>query len=298
MHSSDTIWYKWTKGIAYEVAFWNNVCRWAHTFEGTMNWSGYGNTIQLEHFDVNDFLCQTDSPKVLDVGCGMSYATGNYLTKNGQQYPLDIHYVDPLAHYFNQILRRHHRELPDIDFGMMESLHDYYPEHDVALVIIQNALDHSAYPLRGIIASIETLQKGGILYLNHHPNEAETEHYKGFHQYNIIEEEGHLIIWNKDSRWDVNKAVSGFADVEVCVHDNGHVIAIIRKNRDVPAEALADKLRNKTNTTLTANGINYVNRWDALKYKLNYWKYNTIQFFVQALPWHVKMKLKRLIGQA
>ena len=127
----------------------------------------------------------------------LSYATGNYIEINGTKTALDLHYVDPLADVFNDIKKRYHRNLPDIEFGMVEYLSDFFPRHDADLIIIQNALDHSAMPIKGIQEAFSTLKTGGILYLNHHPNEAETEQYKGFHQYNIDEENGKLVIWNK-----------------------------------------------------------------------------------------------------
>ena len=299
MSNSVSIWDKWRQGIAYEVAFWNNVYSWNHTFEGTMNWSAYNSTITLEHFDANHFLRHLQHPKVLDVGCGMSYATGNFLTDGKEAKPLDIHYVDPLAPYFNQILKRHHRDVPQIEFGMMEYLSDFFPHHDVSLVIIQNALDHSAHPMQGILESVNTLHPGGILYLNHHPNEAEMEHYKGFHQYNITQADGQLIIWNKEQSWNVNDLVKDFADISVSVCDNGHIVSIIRKNGEVPATLLSrQKDKDLRAMALTPQGLSNLQWSEFLAYRLSYWKYNTIQFFVQALPWTVKMKLKKLIGQA
>ncbi|UKI46520.1 MAG: hypothetical protein L6V92_02500 [Phocaeicola vulgatus] len=59
-----------------------------------------------------------------------------------------------------------------------------------------------------------SLRKGGVLYLNHHRNEAEMEKYKGFHQYNVDEKEGELIIWNKTENINVNQLLIGFASVE------------------------------------------------------------------------------------
>lgn len=47
---------KWLNGISYEVAFWNNVYRWSHTFKGMMEWSNYDSVIQLEGFDANEYL--------------------------------------------------------------------------------------------------------------------------------------------------------------------------------------------------------------------------------------------------
>ena len=299
MLKSDNALNKWMSGIAYEIAFWNNVYRWRHTFRGMMNWSGFGEGIQLEGFDANSFLCSSKDRKVLDVGCGMSYATGNYVIDEDLTIPLDIHYVDPLAPYFNHILERYHRELPVIEFGMMEYLSAFYPHHDVDLVIIQNALDHSANPIKGIMEALDTLHEGGILYLNHHPNEAEVEQYKGFHQYNITQEDGNLMIWNKQEKWNVSHLIKAFADTQVHSHNNGHIIAVIQKTDHVPSTLLNDKEDKKMlSQMLMASDMKRKKLSSAIGYRLSYWKYNTIQFFVQALPWTMKMKLKKLIGQA
>ena len=299
MNKEQNITTKWMNGIAYEVAFWNNVYRWKWTFNGMMNWSKHGGVITLEGFDANAFLAKTDKPKVLDVGCGMSYATGNHIMRDGQLTPLDIHYVDPLAGYFNRILARHRRKLPRIEFGMAEYLSAFYPAHDVSLVIIQNALDHSAHPMKSIYESIDVLKKGGCLYLNHHINEAETEHYKGFHQYNICRENGKLIIWNKNERHDVAELTAGFAELTVGLTENGHVAAVIRKTGDVPQSLIDDKGDKRALCSILMDYARTAGSpWHGVKNSAAYWKYNILQFFIQGLPWTLKMKLKKLIKQA
>ena len=222
---------KWLDGISYEVAFWNNVYRWPHTFKGMMGWADYGSVINLEGFDANSFLASEKDPKVYDVGCGMSYAVGNNIQKDGRMLPLDIHYVDPLAIHFNRILRKHGKQLPPIEFGMAEYL-SAFVHGDATLITIQNALDHSSAPVKGIVEALTSLKEGGILYLNHHPNEAEMEQYKGFHQYNINEENGELIIWNKAERYNISQMLGSFASVEVRRMDNGHIIAVIKRRAE------------------------------------------------------------------
>lgn len=299
MLKNDSTLDKWMNGIAYEVAFWNNVYRWPHTFKGLMGWSGYNSCIRLEGFDANSFLVNTKGRKVLDVGCGMSYATGNYLADGETRIPLDIHYVDPLAHFFNNILSRYRRSVPVIEFGVMEYLSAYYPNHDIDLVVIQNALDHSANPIKGILEAMETLNEKGVLYLNHHPNEAETERYKGFHQYNITEEAGELIIWNEQNKWNISQLIKSFADMQVSRHDNGHVIAIIRKTSNVPASLRnAKEYQMPLSQTRMESNIEHKKLSSDIHFRLNYWKYNILQFFVQALPWKIKMGVKKFIGQA
>ncbi|MBR4920775.1 MAG: hypothetical protein IKZ62_05605 [Prevotella sp.] len=288
---------KWMKGIPYELAFWNNVYRWKRTFNGMMNWSHYGKEIELELFNASLFLSSQPSPKIIDLGCGMSYATGNMITRNGTLEPIDIHYIDPLATNFNQILKRYHRQLPMIEFGMMEYISAFYPNHDTDLIIIQNALDHSAEPVKGILEAIDALRINGILYLNHHPNEAEKEQYKGFHQYNITIEKDHLIIWNKENHWDINNMLGTFASIKTCQHDNGHIIAVITKKEDVPTNMLTEKadIRNLSGVLINLSQ-QHIGR--AICQKTNYWFYNIIQFFVQSLSWDTKMELKRIIKQA
>lgn len=289
----------WSRGIPYEVAFWNNVYRWRHTLDGMLGWSNYGSVIDLEMFDANAFLSSRPCPKVLDVGCGMSYATGNLLRKGGREVPLDIHYVDPLASSFNKILARWKKDMPRIEPGMAECLSAFYPGHDVDLVIIQNALDHSASPLKGIVEAMETLAVGGVLYLNHHPNEAETERYKGFHKYNIDIDGDDLVIWNKAERRSLRELVGGFASVGVRRHASGHVIAVVTKLADVPP-GLIDRAADLRCACvgLLESHIGKLGMVSAVAFALRYRALNIVQMAVQALPWGLKMGLKRMLKQA
>lgn len=292
---------QWIDGIPYEKAFWNNVFRWKQTFNSLMQWSNYGGIINLECFDANGFLSSSHTSgkaQVLDVGCGLSYATGNYIELNGTKMELDLHYIDPLANIFNRIKKKHHRNLPDIEFGMVEYLSDFFPHHDVDLIIIQNALDHSAMPIKGILEAFSTLKTGGILYLNHHPNEAEIEQYKGFHQFNIDEKDGQLFVWNKTEKVIIQEILGPHAEINVTRHENGHVIAIIRKISEMPSE----KRQPNTDRLQICHALMEVtgklNMHYAVKASSKYAFYNSVQFFVQALPWDVKMKIKKLIKQA
>ncbi len=287
---------RWIKGIPYELAFWNNVYRWRHTFNGMMGWSNYGKIIRLDGFDVNSFLIKCEHPIVLDVGCGMSYAPGSLIKGSHGPVKLDIHYVDPLAFSFNKIQKRYNRGLPEIEFGMSEFLSTFYPYKNIDLVIIQNALDHSANPIKGIIEAIETLKIGGILYLNHHINEAEREHYKGFHLYNLINEDSNLIIWNEDNKWNVNEIIKNFESTEVHICEN-NIVAVIRKLDEVPTTLLNHKsdINSLLNIFISDNNISL---YAALIYKLKYIYLNFIQFFAQAMPWSIKMKIKKIIKQA
>lgn len=296
---------KWLDGISYEIAFWNNVYRWSHTFRGMMGWANYGSKIELEGFDANDFLLNFEQPKVYDVGCGMSYAIGDKIEKNGKLIPLDIHYVDPLAFHFNHILKKSKRQLPKIEFGMSEYLSAFIQNHDASLITIQNALDHSSAPVKGIVESLVSLREGGILYLNHHPNEAEMEKYKGFHQYNVDERNGKLYIWNKAHHVNVTELLDSFASVETKRMDNGHIIAIIRKKNcqnelPVQLQTYVDDKKDKGELCQVLLQFQYNNTslLKSIKNSISFRIFDMIQFFAQMLPWSLKMKVKHLIKQA
>lgn len=288
---------EWVSGIPYELAFWNNIYRWKSAFEGLRNWSRLGQSIQLDGFDVTSFLSQFSHPIVLDVGCGISFANGDYLDTPEGLKPLEVHYIDPLAVYYNRIKRCYHRDMPDVEFGMMEHLSCTYRKKGVKLCIIQNALDHSSEPLAGILHALNVLDIDGCLYLLHHPNEAEAENYKGFHKYNIcIDDLGHLLIWNKEKHIVVDDIVAPFATIQTKTLPNGFVVSVLMKKADVD-ECLLNWEQEAT--CLVNDQMMLIEMLQHPSYsiglKLRYWYYNTIHFFVQALSWRQKKWLRRLV---
>ena len=142
---------KWLLGIPYEVAFWDAVYGNKRVLASTLAYAHYGRELCLPGFDAAAFLLRQPEPEkavILDIGCGMSYMPGEYLLdEKGDKHTLNIHYIDPLASYYNQIAAKHNVHVPPVEFGMMEYISAFYPEHDVTLAIIQNALDHSAKPV-------------------------------------------------------------------------------------------------------------------------------------------------------
>ena len=195
--------------------------------------------------------------------------------------------------------------MPEIEFGMSEYLSSFIPDKDAALITIQNALDHSSAPIKGIVEALVSLRKGGVLYLNHHPNEAEMEKYKGFHQYNVDEKAGELIIWNKTEKINVSQLLMGFASVETKRMDTGHIVAVITRNgteetRPVSLQGYVDDKYDKAELCKVLLQFQYTNTSLGKKLKDSFYavSVNFIQFFAQMLPWHIKMKLKRLIKQA
>ncbi|MCR4994337.1 MAG: hypothetical protein K6A32_03005 [Bacteroidales bacterium] len=292
-----TSFQEWVKGIPYELAFWNNLYRWDKTFEGVINWSRRGQALLLEGMNVQEFLSNFEHPIVLDVGCGITYAKGDQrVTPNGLE-PLDVRYLDPLAPFYNEIIRRHHRSMPAIQFGMMEHLSASIEPGTATLVIIQNALDHSSDPLRGILSALQVLRIGGCLYLQHHPNEAEAENYKGFHQFNICtDEQQHCCIWNKETNVIVDNVIAPFATIRTLTLDNGFVVSIITKTGEVPLRLASSAKDNiELGQMVESQLYSSMDLQFALAQKLRYWWYNTIHFFVQGMPSEWRQQLRRVI---
>jgi len=234
----------WLKGIPCEITFWKNLFKQKAKKDYVLHRSGLNHDICLHNFEAKPFLLSLQEknagkkPLVIDLGCGLSYYTGNLL--NGE--PLNIRFVDPLAAFYNKILEQAHIQAPRIEFGMMEYISSFYQKDEASLIIIQNALDHSMNPMKGIIESLRTLHVGGVLYLKHYPNEAEKEAYRGFHQFNVSKEGSDLVIWNKEERLNVNALLKSFAHVEVSTYSPPEeVVAVITKTDEVPVTLTDDR---------------------------------------------------------
>ena len=290
---------KWLLGIPYEVAFWESVYGNKKALKSMLAYSHYGRELSLDGFDAAQFLLQqpeSEQAIILDIGCGMSYMPGEYiLDEKGNKRTLNIHYIDPLADYYNRITEQHHVQVPAVEFGMMEYLSAFYPEHDVTLAIIQNALDHSANPVKGIIEALNALKQGGVLYLNHHPNEAEYENYRGFHQFNICIEKNELIIWNRDNKHNINQIVADFAEVQTAVCDTNPV-AIITKKAEVPAALLQRETDIRTLSTALLELTQEMNSASKMRrYHRQFRYYRIAQHCSKLFSWNTRQKIKNII---
>lgn len=291
----------WIKGIAYEEAFWRSLYRNQRALAGLLGWSKYGHDLQLPDFDSNSFFkaCEKDGimPIVLDVGCGMSYCTGNKV--NGKE--INIRYIDPLASYYNKILDDYKKDLPRIEFGMIEYLSSFYPDSNASLIVVQNALDHSSNPMKGIEECLRTLKIGGVLYLKHYVNEAEFENYRGFHKFNVDEQNGKLIIWNRAEVNDVGDIFKKYITIRTkkLEYENRiHIVSVLTKVDDLPI----DIEKMKKDTVVLCNNIigvsEEMNRTRTmLKYHLSIWFYRIGHFFMKMLNYDTKMKIKTMVNK-
>ncbi|MDE6310755.1 MAG: class I SAM-dependent methyltransferase [Muribaculaceae bacterium] len=225
---------RWLSGIPYEVAFWRSYYGNRRRRRDLFSWSLYGKPCVLDGFDIDAYIggLASGNPKILDVGCALSYAFGNIICGK----PADVSYVDPLAPFYNKILLRYNIERPAIEFGMIECLSGSFAPESVDFIHVRNALDHCADPFAGIIQCLVVLREGGVLYLNHFVNEAQNEAYRGFHQFNLCMRDGRLILWNRSVEIDVTERLQGIADVVTTLTPEGRVVAVITRKAPVPRE--------------------------------------------------------------
>ena len=97
----------------------------------------------------------------------------------------------------------------------------------------------------------------------------------------------------------------GFASVETKRMDTGRIVAVITRNGSEDAlpsslQCYVDDKYDKAELCKVLLQFQYINTSFGKKLKDSFYaaSVNIIQFFAQMLPWHIKMKLKRLIKQA
>ncbi|MCH5215572.1 MAG: hypothetical protein J1F10_01420 [Muribaculaceae bacterium] len=282
---------RWLSGIPYEVAFWRSYYRNKKSRDRLMGWSQYKQECQLDKFDIASYICSLDHvPVIADVGCALSYIFGN--TFGGKEYP--VIYVDPLASFYNKILDDCSLDFPRITFGMGETLSLHFAKNSVSFFHMRNALDHSVCPIMIIWQALICLRQGGVLYLNHKPNEAEHEGYIGFHQYNIDCNDGKLIIWNRNESIDVGNILSGYAEVEASVTDEGRIVGIIRKKAELPENHEAVIESNKYAAGMLQTTIAYFHSFEnSLSYQWRRAIFTIMHATMRLLPMRIVNKLKQ-----
>lgn len=286
---------RWISGIPYEVAFWRSYYGNKGARKDLMSWSQYGKECELDHFDLASFVSglEKKDPVIVDVGCALSYMFSNII--GGKEYK--VIYLDPLAPYYNKILDDYSLSYPRITFGMGETLRLHFPPDSVSLMHIRNALDHSVRPIMVIWQALMCLHIGGILYLNHKPNEAEHEAYVGFHQFNIDCQDGRLIIWNKEERIDVGEELADFAEVKASITDSGRIVGVITKKADIPADHNAMMESGLYAAGMLETLITYFHSTtNVIDYQSKKGIYTVGHQLMRLLPRGLVVKIKKAIG--
>lgn len=295
--ADEAVFHRWLSGIPYEVAFWKSYYGSRRRRADLFSWSKFGQECEVEGFDIQSFLrgCGDPSPRLLDVGSALSYTFGNMA--GGR--PLDVAYVDPLAPFYNRILRRYNIDRPDITFGMVEGLSMTFGRDSVNFIHVRNALDHSSDPAAGLIQCLLTIKEGGVVYLNHFANEAERENYRGFHQYNIsLSPDGHLHFWNPEGDIDITTLCHGFAQVETLTTPEGRVVAILKKTAPVPATLADDRRTALRMAERTISTISYFHTAPrAARYQWRRLVTTAGHRFMRLLPYSLLNRIKQFAAK-
>lgn len=287
---------RWLSGIPYEVAFWRSYYCNKRRRKDLFRWSLYDKPCHLDNFDIDKYVADLDTqlPKLLDVGCALSYMFSSKI--NGQH--INVDYVDPLAPFYNKILSKYKVDRPEIRFGMIESLTGSYSPNTVDFIHVRNALDHCSDPLSGIIQCLATLKTGRVLYLNHFRNEAENEGYRGFHQFNITEKDGNFILWNKDTHLNVTEICKNFAEVITSVTTEGRIVSVITKKAEVPTSFYdPEKLAMHMTRDMMAT-VEYFHQFNnTSKYQVKRLISTLGHRTMRIMPYSILNKIKRMAGK-
>lgn len=166
---------------------------------------------------------------VLDVGAGPLTWLGKVLPRRD----MHITAIDPLAPHYDVVLAEHGVAPPiRTRFGRAEALVDDVGRNRFDLVHARNCIDHCQDPVSAIDQLVAAAREGAVVFLHHATNEADTQHFNGFHQWNLFGDNGHLMVANRTRTTDVTERLAEVADVETTLHSDGQwMVNVIRKRR-------------------------------------------------------------------
>ena len=218
----------WHLGKVSEIKFWDSYYRSKGMGWGEKYWLKFDPDLPLQP-RVASLLQESTEPKLLDVGAGPM----TYLGKVYKGRRLNITAIDPLADDYNRILNKYYI-VPNVRTEKLaaEKITSKFNSNEFDLVFARNCLDHSYNPEKAIMQMLDVVKKGCYLLLEHHPNEAEHEGYKGLHKWNFFAlPNGDFIINSKFSEINMTKKHRNRCTIkcEVINEDQEWVITRIKK---------------------------------------------------------------------
>lgn len=216
----------WTGALGDEMAFWRE---WMSTGGG--QWpDDYRFRLDPES-EIQEQITQHlngigSQVRMLDAGAGP-------LTVVGKRWPgheFTLTAVDALSDQYDVLLD---------EFGITppvrtrrcdsERLSEAFAENSFDVAYALNTLDHSYEPMQAIRQMIAVVRPGGIVLLQHYPNEAENEAYSGLHQWNFDWVDSECLLWRPGKKWRLGTELAGQATVTGLKAD-GVVTVVITKD--------------------------------------------------------------------
>jgi len=223
----------WRRELCEELKYWRmwfetQGDEWPDDYEKRLNGASEFEPNLRKYIE----LAPSEEISFLDVGSGP--VTGVGFVWPGRK--LRITAVDPLAHFYNQIMDEFKIEPPvRSQCCPAELLLTKFPFERFDLVHCRNALDHAYDPFAAIKQMLAVTKDGGAIVLDHYANEALHHSYTGLHQWNFDIQDNRFVLWNRHKRIDVGQGLCeafGFpVQVECHARQQGRkwVLAIIRR---------------------------------------------------------------------
>jgi SAM-dependent methyltransferase len=224
----------WAGALDDEMAFWREWMstqgsKWPDDFRFRLDPESVIQTSISEHL-----TGVASRVRLLDVGAGP-------LTVVGKRWPghdLELTAVDALADKYDALLEEFKITPPvrtrRCDTELLSEA--FAPESfDVAYAL--NTLDHSYQPLDAIRQMVAVVKPGGIVLLQHHPNEAENEDYTGLHQWNFDWVNNDCLLWRPGTKWSLRDEFAGQATLTGAKADDVVTVVITKSGSQIRDEA-------------------------------------------------------------
>jgi SAM-dependent methyltransferase len=208
----------WKEGLQSEIAFWNEWIRtgglqWPEDFV----WRTNPSSALQPHLAALLNAPRGSRVRILDVGAGPLTILG----KVSDSCELEITAVDPLADAYNSLLGTYSLTPPIRTLPCeAENLSSRFEENYFDLVHARNCLDHSYDPVGAFRQMIAVVKPGHWLHAAHAANEGCRGEYNGLHQWNFDLQNGHFVIWNPETRTDMNMELQGLGEIEARLQDD------------------------------------------------------------------------------
>jgi SAM-dependent methyltransferase len=224
-YRSDSVHERWKRSLGWEVGHWE---AWLTSPESA---SWFAPDSVIDDPEIVEAIEQLQAPtiRILDVGSGP-------VTTVGKTYPgktIEITPTDALADDYDQILAAAGRVPPVRTIKLDgEQIAERFPEGSFEIAHSSNALDHCYDPAVVIDGMVKAVISGGYVLLNHHVNEAESQHYVGLHQWNFDSRDGRFVLWNREGSQDLTERFADRCEVTckmLQAPDGERLWAVLRK---------------------------------------------------------------------
>jgi|GEM_PF-437057 len=183
---------KWESAVPDEVKFWDDWCKtrggkWNDEFEFRLSPDSELQSYITQFVDT----LPGGTLRLLDVGCGPLTDLG----KRWENRTVELTAVDPLANYYNGLLKKygHTAPVPALPIGG-ESLAEELPLNHFDMVYARNSIDHSVDAPRTIDQMLAVLKPGGVMFMAHYISEATAAANDGLHGWNFFAEGSDFIV--------------------------------------------------------------------------------------------------------